>query len=129
DRGAHTPSLPDGAADQAAVRGARLLARPGARGCGSLSPSGKVIRVRSHGGPAAAKEARLPEALTSLERPALEDDTAWDGVLVTGDVAIRGAPDHVEMEGSRGRGLRLTGCELGHLRATDVVFEHCEFSG
>jgi len=70
----------------------------------------------------------VPDGLEPLQGE-LDDDTSWRGVQVSGDVAIHGAPDHVEIEESRCRQIRLTGCELSHLRATDVVFEDCELSG
>ena len=70
----------------------------------------------------------MPDGLEPLQGE-LDDDTSWRGVQVSGDVAIHGAPDHVEIEESRCRQIRLTGCELSHLRATDVVFEDCELSG
>ena len=75
------------------------------------------------------EQPRVPEGLTRLEGAELEDETVWQGALLTGPVTVGAVAGHVEIDASRAQGLRLTGCELDHLRVTDTVLEDCELSG
>src|SRR5205814_635308 len=64
----------------------------------------------------ALNEPRVGADLSPIDDTALEDDVTWTDVLATGVSAVPRALAHVEILGSRLRGLRLTGCEVRKLR-------------
>ncbi len=71
---------------------------------------------------------RLGRHLRPLGVPRLDDDLAWDGLYITGDMADSFA-DRLEITGSRLTDVRLTGAQLHRLRMIDCVVERCEVSG
>lgn len=80
--------------------------------------------------PAGTREAsRLGDELDALTDPVLDDETAWTGVEVLGDV---GGPEEVslvEITGCRLKGLRLTARQFDRARFVDTVLDDCELSG
>ena len=59
---------------------------------------------------------------------AIEDETDWQGVLVTGDLTGSVA-SYVELAGCRVDAARLTAGDLGRVTFTDCVFVDCDLSG
>jgi uncharacterized protein YjbI with pentapeptide repeats len=69
----------------------------------------------------------VPASLAPAPGP-IEDETDWQGVLITGDLAGSVATS-VELAGCRADGVRLAGADLGRVTFTDCVFVDCDLSG
>jgi hypothetical protein len=74
------------------------------------------------------EEPRLPPELSPLDVDALQDETEWQGALVSG-VAAGGSASYLDITTSRLHQVRLTGIQVDRLRLVDVALEGCEMSG
>jgi hypothetical protein len=94
----------------------------------TTADSVSAVSKRRQGPIAATAEPRLPEGLSPLRDPRVEDQTEWTDVEVTGEVQVPPEVLDVEVASSRLAGLRLTGCRFVRLRLVDVVLEDCDLA-